>query len=290
LDPFPPPRLASDSPTTITLNEDSPPATSDPFPKALLDKYSASAIVCAFPDPRTAKAAGVAQGLSILADSESLITQGLPLEEGVLWPYVASSNPSVYTPLLATMDAPLLYGGPVDPNRSTHREFYHVNLLIDRTNIYQMNVWPVLVRNFVEQARRVLPGMSRSNYRLGEQIHVSLDPVELGDDALIRLTREGRELQRFTGAENLPRILEHMETGTYQFLGREDKALATFSINLFAPAESDLTGAKTLKANLSELEPGLVSREKRDNRLFLILTLLMILFTALSWIFQDSSR
>jgi hypothetical protein len=259
-------------------------------PQKLLDKYASAALICALPDPAHAPPAGVARGLDMLADSESLITQGLPLEEGILWPFTAMAVPRSYVPVLTAADNPLLFGGLVTSGRAARRELYYLNLLADRTNIYQTSAWPVLISNMIEHARSIVPGMSRTNYRMGEQIQVSIDPRQLDEESRIRLLREGQPYETFDGIEQVPRVLDELDVGTYQLVESDSRTLAAFSVNLFAPAESDLTGANEVAADFASLEPGHTVRETGDDRIRLTLYLLVILLTGLSWISQDTSR
>lgn len=265
-------------------------ARETPFPQPLLDQYAAAALICAVPGDENAGVAGVAQGLDVVADSESPITLGLPLEEGILWPFVATSAPPSCAPLLTTAKTPLLFGGPVDARRATQREFYYLNILTDRTNIYQTSVFPVLIRNLIQQTRRIVPGMPRTNYRVGEQVLVSLDAAPSSGGEAVALLRNGEPYERFVGTGDVPRVLGDLDAGTYQFRGEDGQSLAVFSVNFFARAESDLTAAGRSAVDFAELEPGRITRAATDHRLFLVLATLVILLTGLSWISQDSAR
>lgn len=280
---FPPPLSANDTAAAGGLSEPS-------FPRAILDHYASSSLICLIPPTDNAAVAGVARGLDILPDTDALITQGLPLEEGIVWPFIATQVPPSCRPVLSTIAAPLLFGGSPPAPRGIHRECYYLNMLADRTNIYQTNCWPVLVRNLIEQTRRVVPGMSRTNYRLGEQVIISLEPEQVDDRGGAELLRDGARYARFADVEQLAEPLADLEVGHYQLIGRDPQPLAEFSVNFFAPAESDLTGAKTVRADLRQLEPGKIARETTDQRLFLVLLTLVIFCTGLAWIFQDSSR
>ena len=287
LDAFPALRHPAGAPEVRTQDPaDAPPVV----PAALLASHASAVLFCVLPRPDGATVAGVAGGLEMVADSQALITQGLPLEEGLLWPFVAASVPRPFVPLLHSLDAPLLFGGPLDTVRPRRVECYFLNLVHDRTNVYQTSAWPVLVRNVIEQARRIVPGMQRTNYRLGEQIHVALDPGRIGDQTAVDLWRDGVRYERYHDAHSLPRVLDHLEAGGYRFVAADDTPLASFSVNLFAPGESDLTGAQTTRADLAQLQPGRVAGETGDERLALILSLLVVCFTGLSWVFQDTSR
>jgi hypothetical protein len=142
----------------------------------------------------------------------------------------------------------------------------------------------------IEHARSIVPGMSRTNYRMGEQIQVSIDPRQLDEESRIRLLREGQPYETFDGIEQVPRVLDELDVGTYQLVESDSRTLAAFSVNLFAPAESDLTGANEVAADFASLEPGHTVRETGDDRIRLTLYLLVILLTGLSWISQDTSR
>jgi hypothetical protein len=290
LDSFPAPRLTPADPDFTSQQEGGSAALDVPVPPPLLDRFASASLICVLPAPESGPVAGVAQGLDILVDHDSFVTQGLPLEEGILWPFVATSVPRPFVPLLTTANVPLLFGGPPVAGSGRPREVYYLNILGDRTNLFQTSAWPVLVRNVVEQTRRIVPGIPRTNYRIGEQVHVSLDVGPLRDGGTIRLERDGAPHERLVRGESEALILDDLAVGLYQLVGGDEQPLATFAVNLFAPAESDLTGADTVQANLAQLDPGSLTREAEDRRLFPLLCLLVIVSTGLSWIFQDSAR
>jgi hypothetical protein len=287
---FPPPRAGAASVDTAASNSANADGRVTAALASRLDACPQAAVICVIPDPARAAAAGVAQGLEILADSESLITRGVPLEEGILWPYLATAAPAPWLPLLSASDVPLLFGGPLTRGGGASRELYFLNVLADRTNIYQTSAWPVLVRNLIEQTRRLLPGTPRANYRLGEQVPVSLDGARISHDGAIQLLRDGAVLETYDRAASLPRILEDLDVGMYCFADGAGNTLATFSVNLFAPAESDLTGAGACEGNLRGLSPHVVARDTQSDPLYLGLSVLVILCTGLAWISQDTSR
>ncbi|MBM4087890.1 MAG: hypothetical protein FJ276_00455 [Planctomycetes bacterium] len=290
---FPPPLnppAAADTNAAASSSPE-PAATADgPFPQALLDQYASATLICTVPTGEDGAVDGVARGLDILADSESLITQGLPLEEGIVWPFRATSAPRSCTSLLTTANTPLLFGGPVNRRPTDRREFYYLNLVPDRTNIHQTSLFPVLIRNLIEHVRRIVPGMSRTNYRVGEQVPVSLELPAEDASGTIELLRNGELYERFDGAANLPRLLDDLEAGTYQFRSAAGRSLALFCANFFSPTESDLSSGGRTSVDFQNLDPGTITRTTADHRLFLVLAVLAITFTGLSWISQDSAR
>ncbi|MFP4579538.1 MAG: BatA domain-containing protein [Candidatus Sumerlaeia bacterium] len=283
-------RATQDFPTRSEGTGEEATAALPVFNETLFADYESALLMCLFPKADAAEASGVSRGDGLLADVEHTITAGLPLEEGILWPYASAANPSSYMPILSHTTIPIIFGGRLDRFSATAREAYYINLLYDRTNIFQTNAWPVLVRNLVEQTRKLLPGMSRTNYRVGEAVSISLDPRGIPEKTGIILRKDGSVLSEYESPDEVPSEISNLNKGYYRLVQSDGGEIATFAMNLFAPRESDLKGLHERKADLAELKPGVYTQEKRSPRLFLVTLLLIGLFTVLSWVFQDSSR
>jgi hypothetical protein len=236
------------------------------------------------PSAPVAEKTRLAQGRDIVADHKSPVVNNLSLE-GVLWPCLAQWSPGNGEPgqaLLAMGGLPLLTLEPLGGNRAR----YAMNLLWDRTNIFRHAAWPMLVQGMVEECREAIPGLTRSNFRLGEEVplHLEADPAL---PASFDLKREGA-LQAHYG--ELPELLGELPAGHYQLVQGGKRALAEFCVNFFAPAESDVSAVKPREANLAALASDSLNNPETSKPLYLVLILMLILVTALSWIFQDTSR
>ncbi len=130
-----------------------------------------------------------------------------------------------------------------------------------------------------------MPGMKRTNYRVGEPIRFDLEPI---DDPELSLTllRDGEE---FATYEQLPTVLRGLGSGYYRLMNGEE-TLVDFAVNLIAPAESDLSDSTTLAADLDELNPTELKQTQASMPLYYGLLLILILALAGSWAFQDLSR
>ncbi len=96
--------------------------------------------------------------------------------------------------------------------------------------------------------------------------------------------------ETYDAAASLPRLLDDLDVGVYRFADGRGHTLATFAVNLFAPAESDLTGASAQEGNLKSLSPQMVAQDTQSGPLYLSLSLLAVLFTGLAWVSQDTSH
>lgn len=223
---------------------------------------------------------GIAQGRDIVLFHASALTEGLSLE-GVLWPY-AEKEPQGDRPLMSHRGVPLLSleaGGE-------HFKKCFLNLLWDRTNIYRHTSWPILMLSIFEDCREAIPGLSRTNFKVGESIRLRLKEGE-GESTTYRLFRDGKVFAEYDLA---PEILQDLPPGHYEFSTNHGKPVAGFRVNLFAPSESDLRRLKSKKAELESLAPTVTERPRRNMLLFYMLLISVIIFTALSWMFQDTYR
>jgi len=234
-----------------------------------------------FPEKGEHPDARLASGREIVLDHNHSITSSLSLE-GVLWPYVPVQFQPLSTILLSHKETPLLYqeSGGEDQKR------YRFNLIWDRTNIFRQTSWPVLILAIVEECRQAMPGLTRTNFRLGEKITLGIRPSR----EIPMTFQVQRNDATFMEYDKVPELLWNLPRGRYELLQDEKESLASFNINLLSPAESDLTGNKPREADWASLVPAGVQQTRRNMTLFYSLFLLAILFTVLSWIFQDTSR
>lgn len=222
----------------------------------------------------------LAVGQDIIADHQHAITESLPLE-GVLWPGANITLPYGSKALLAYRGIPLLWGERLFEDHIR----YHLNLFLDRTNIFTQNTWPILIHNIIEECRGVIPGLEKTNFRLDEPIRLNINT--LNQEAKYQLLRNGEVRQEY---DVFPEVLASLPIGEYTIRQLGGPELATFGVNLFAPGESDLRTHASNEPTLSSLIPSSVAQTERNKALYYLILLFLIGFTAASWIFQDMSR
>lgn len=255
----------------------------EPEHSGLQELYPLASVLCFLPEPEIGAEPRLAQGRDLLLDHQNVIVNALPLE-GVLWPYFETEKIAGFSTLIAFREQPLLQAGRV----SEFQERYYLNLLRDRTNIFRTTAWPVLVQGLVEACRDAMPGMARTNYRVGEVVGLS---VREENDPAARYTilRDGTPDPAFTDMKEIPRVLTGLGAGLYE-IRTGAKTLARFSVNLFAPEESDLRGLSARKADFEKLVPASVTEARTNSLLFILVFFLTAVLTGLSWVFQDISR
>ena len=239
--------------------------------------------VCLFPDSAKVPNPRVVQGRDIVVDHKHRLTSGVTVE-GLIWPY-RDDGPTTESNSRVLMS----HGGHALLSmtaRPAGRGLWRLNLLADRTNIFRHPAWPVLVQGLVEECREAMPGIVRTNLRVGEPISLRLPP-DIDEAAPFQLLREGRPFAQYDEAiEEIPEL----PAGQYALRDRDARSLASFSVNLFAPGESDLRAMSSHEGDLDQLIPEALRRTETNRPLFFILILSMIGLMALSWVFQDTSR
>ena len=219
----------------------------------------------------------LAQGRDIVPDNHSPLTEDLSLE-GVLWPYLQEIS-SPLPPLIAHFGRSLLF---LESEKNGQRH-YRFNLVWDKSNIFRDTAWPTLMLAMVEECRKSIPGMDRSNFRVGEPIPLRLKSL-VKEPSPFRLLKDGSPYAEF---DETPGMLQDLPKGRYEMSQGSEKSLAAFSVNLFSPAESDLRSLNTRAADFAKLLPATMVRMKRNMIVFYALLILTLVFTALSWVFQD---
>lgn len=159
------------------------------------------------------------------------LTEGLALR-GVVWgagkeptlegaPVIMAGN----VPLVADTETPLSGGGA--------RHDLRIRFRPDLSTLQDSPDWPILIWNIINWRAAALPGLSRSNIRLGEQVVLNLptyrDSVQLTppDQKMRLLPVKGRRV-----------ALEADEVGLYEVRG--DDTTYRFAVNALDAAESDL--------------------------------------------------
>lgn len=255
-------------------------------------------LVCYISDPEANHEIKGVDGRDIVIDKNARLTENLALD-GVLWGYhIERNQDGVILPAFTNNARSFIThnGYPLLWRELTIRYtnipfqkkqiIYHLNLLWDRTNIFKDPAWPVLVYGIIEECRDAIPGLSRTNLRLGETVELNLEPKSDQPEEFI-LKRNGGKFQTF---DELPELLPELPVGSYEIVEGDTAALAAFNINLFAPGESDLRAMSARKPDLDSLITQSVRKAEKNMVFFYTFLLMIIIFTALSWISQDLSR
>jgi hypothetical protein len=154
---------------------------------------------------------------------------------GVVWGGVQPIKLDV-TPLISSGPSMLL-----SRLNGTRTVGYLFNIDLERSNLGESPDWPILLANLIELRRENLPGLSRWNYRLGEEVRFRLyegdvDPVG-GTGTPLILEHEGqtREIARTSQVELAPAD----DTGIYT-IKADDGLVGRFAVNFQDTDESDL--------------------------------------------------
>ncbi|MHC4879324.1 MAG: vWA domain-containing protein [Planctomycetota bacterium] len=193
----------------------------------------------------TQQAAGPAQVTvsgPYLVDKRHPLLEGVQLD-GVVWGGVRSLTVG-HTPLVSCGSLPLFV--QLSGTRTTA---YLLNIDVRRSNLTESPDWPILLSNLVTLRQQALPGLSRWNFRVNEDVsfRVNTDLHEpLSNTAAngartpVELTLRHRDISRpvsTLGLFELPAV-EH--TGVYELL-HNSRTLERFAVNFFDRTESDLT-------------------------------------------------
>jgi hypothetical protein len=169
-----------------------------------------------------------------LLDKRHPLLDGVALD-GVVWGGVEPMVLDV-TPLVSSGPSILL--GRLTGTRTVG---YLLNIDLERSNLGESPDWPILLANLIELRRESLPGLSRWNYRLGEEVRFRLyegDIDPLGrSGASLTLEHEGqtKEIARASLVELAPPD----DTGIYEIRAGSD-LVGRFAVNFQDADESDL--------------------------------------------------
>ena len=242
-----------------------------------------------FPSPGSTTTASlqVVQGNNLILDSRNRLTRNLATE-GVLWAYAPATTVTArslaYAAITGTSQ-PLLY---TEAESAKGRRLV-MNLHLDATNIFRTTAWPVLMQNMVEECRENMPGMSRTNFRTGEEIPLRLE-VSADVPAEFFLFRDGHDKPMAQYSAELPPVLGNLPTGGYKIIqgaGEKARVLAAFQVNLFAPGESDLQDIVPLDADLAKVRAETVAQSGRNRLLFYSLLAAALGSILMAWYFQE---
>ncbi|MBD3674063.1 MAG: BatA domain-containing protein [Planctomycetaceae bacterium] len=187
-----------------------------------------------------------------LMEKQNPILEGVVLG-GVVWGGV-QEWPYEIIPMISAGSTPLM--GRL---AGTLTNGYALNIDLARSNLTNSPDWPILIMNLIEQRRAAMPGLSRWNYRINEDIQFRLyeglsDPA--GEGAL-QLTLEGAGNTKPVLRSEIVFISAPESPGIYTIREGEEE-FGKFSVNFFDPRES----------NLSKLKPGQRSATTKPVELF----------------------
>ena len=168
-----------------------------------------------------------------LLDKRQPLLEGVVLG-GVVWGGV---QPLAYdvTPLISSGNLMLL-----SRLNATRTVGYVFNIDLARSNLAESPDWPILLTNLIELRRESLPGLSRWNYRLGEDVRFRLFEGEGGLSASAgQLALHYAGKTKPIAPTSLVELAGLEETGIYE-VKAGDNSIARFAVNFFDAAESDL--------------------------------------------------
>ena len=179
-----------------------------------------------------------------LLDKRNPLLDGVQLD-GVVWGGALPLT-NDYSPLISCGSVPLLV------QRSSNRTtWYDLNIDLARSNLTESPDWPILLSNLVALRQQALPGLSRWNFRVNEDVRFRITPAALraasaaaepsattsSKPVELTLTHDGDSRTISTlGLVELPAI-EH--PGIYA-LSRGGQVIERFVVNFFDRAESHL--------------------------------------------------
>lgn len=233
---------------------------------------------CLMPPPEAPGEPRVALGRDIAPAPGNRLAEGLSLD-GVIWAYAPAWETPAGRGVLYHRDRRLLTRVDLPEARAVYR----LNLLPDRSSILGETAWPILVQGLVEECRAAMPGLPRSNFRVGERIALRL---RAQDEEPIALLRDGAVYETY---ESLPDLIGDLPAGEYT-VRQGSRDLARFAVNFYAPAESDLRVLASAPADLGALRAGLVMRSETNLTIYFAALFAIIILAATTWILQDTSR
>ena len=183
------------------------------------------------------KALEAAQDLAgpYLLDKRQPLLEGVVLN-GVVWGGV---QPVAYdvTPLISSGNLAL-----VSRLSGTRTVGFVFNIDLSRSNLAESPDWPILIANLVELRRDSLPGLTRWNYRLGEEVRFRLFEGDSAAEAApatdpLQLVHNGKTKQ--VARSSLVELPPLDDTGIYEVQDGQNLA-GRFAVNFFDAKESDL--------------------------------------------------
>ncbi len=208
-----------------------------------------------------------------ISDNKSALTENLNLE-GIRWTAFAENTMPGAIPLISYRNT-LLFYEIISPSTQNSR-FFIMNYFITQSNLHHTSAWPVFFLNLLTERVKMLPGMHRKNFRLGENISVK---IPLGDSlSLLYSEPDTTEQISFTVDEFGSAVFRPEFSGLCDLRFSQAKELSTpFAVNFLCPEESDLTNLKSCVYGTENFKTIEYSVWQNFSWIFLLLTLLFAL-------------
>jgi Aerotolerance regulator N-terminal len=168
-------------------------------------------------------------------DRASPLTDGLGLKT-VIWG--AGKTPIDGAPVIMAGNVPLVTDSEVPIGGGLTRHDIRLRIKPDLSTLLESLDWPILISNILSARAQALPGLPRSNIRLGEEITCEFGVVR----DRVRLTEPGLAARELTIKDKQVR-LRGDEVGLYTLGAGE--ANYSFAVNALNKDESDLRGCET---------------------------------------------
>ena len=223
-----------------------------------------------------------------LLDKRNPLLEGVQLD-GVVWGG-AFPLANDYLPLISCGSVPLLVQRA--SNRTTT---YDLNIDLARSNFTASPDWPILLSNLIALRQQALPGLSRWNFRVNEDVRFRIAPAALrnasatdepsattaSEPVELTLTHDGESRTISTlGLVELPAI-EH--PGIYALL-RGDQLIERFAVNFFDRSESDLLDRQSgTRPPVTDGAPQLLEINSPINWLVLAALLVLLALVLSDW-------
>jgi hypothetical protein len=165
-------------------------------------------------------------------DKSHPLTDGLSLQ-GVVWaPGTTGDFPGA--PVILAGNTALV----TDNEDASGRHLVRLRLKHEPSTLLESPSWPVLLSNLLSWRASRMPGLNRSNLRLGEEVELIL--TRTGEKVRLKLPGgESRELPIQDGRV----VARAGQVGVHDFLQGEEKW--PFAVNALHRDESDLRGCAT---------------------------------------------
>lgn len=169
-----------------------------------------------------------------ILDRNHPLTEGLDLQ-GVIWS-APSGQAMQSVPIISAGNTGLLQAVQ-DSNGSYYLRLYFSHNL---STLQQSTNWPVLFYNLVQWRQRSLPGLERTNWRLGAQVRFETPR----DTRTLQIeSPDGKRLTQDNPSRQV--VVDADQAGVYQVTADGDRQ--SFAVNALSADESDLRACETIR-------------------------------------------
>jgi len=165
-------------------------------------------------------------------DRNHPLTEGLSLP-GVVWG-AGKTIEFAGSPIILAGDVPLV----TDAETPTHAHELRLRLRPDLSTLQDAPGWPILISNLLQWRASQRPGLSRTNFRLGEQI---VQTFATPRESVTVVPPDGSKRTLLVRDRRL--VLRADDVGIWSI--ESDAESATFAVNALSANESDLTGCSS---------------------------------------------